>query len=497
MEKKLSKKYWLIVMTSFKSDESFLEKISIGAIGAKKVFEYLQNQELDPIELERGSMNYKIWKKIKIKRIRVPDILCVRCGIRIESRAKTKLEISMSHSLSDPERGWDYGMKDNDYVAFVVCDKIGERPIDWQADNLIQFVSIKNLRLAEKEKMVLYVKPKGSEEGFEARITWPAATASADGIIKESTAERIQYEREKDGRIISLKTSKKGLKMIPLVHTGDIVHKNQVLASVIPVSMTFSCDSVDYNYFLGNLSNPALSERYTASKALSFFNNSEVQTNLSSLLDNPDEHIYVKLEAAASLARFGISQGYNFIKKCIGSSYLQNVLESVIVLAEIKTDTSCKMLCDILNDNNNDPEIRAAAAWGIGELKNKTALDALVRSFSEVNENIKIEAARSLAKLTKNYSPEILNSFTKSTAIQKPGIAWALTKSNSIVLDQLINALSDDDSKHWISYIIGTQGESRYITDIEKLKTKYPEVYFAVTVLWKIMTSWVYKLNEY
>ncbi|KJU83564.1 hypothetical protein MBAV_004233 [Candidatus Magnetobacterium bavaricum] len=483
-------------MASFKSDESFLEKISIGAIGTQKVFEYIKHQKFDPIELERGSMSYKIWKKIKIKRIRVPDILCIRCGIRIESRAKTKLEISMSHSLSDPERGWDYGMKDNDYVAFVVCDKVGERPVDWRADNLIQFVSIKDLRQAEKEKMVLYIKPKGAEEGFEARIIWPAAIASADGIVKESTTERIQYKRKEDGRTISLKISKKGLKMIPLVHTGDIVDKHQVLASVIEIYKTFSCESVDYKHCLGNLSNPALSERYTASKALSFFNNSEVQAGLSSLLDNPDEHVYVKLEAAASLARFGINQGYNFIKQCLSSGYLQNVLESVIVLAEIKTETSCEILCDILSNHDN-PEIRAAAAWGIGELKNKTALDTLVRSFSEINENIKIEAARSLLKLTKEYSPDILNSFLKSTAIEKPGIAWALAKSDSIGLDQLIDAISDDDSKHWISYIIGTQGESRYINDIEKLKTKYPEVYFAVTVLWKIITSWVYKLNEY
>ena len=129
-------------MASFKTDESFLEKISIGAIGTQKVFSVLKQQGHEPIELERGSMNYKIWKKIKIKRIRVPDILCVDNGIRIESRAKTKLEISMSHSASDPDRGWDYGMKENDYVAIVICEKHGEEPIDWTADNLVQFISI-------------------------------------------------------------------------------------------------------------------------------------------------------------------------------------------------------------------------------------------------------------------------------------------------------------------------------------------------------------------
>ena len=34
-------------------------------------------------------------------------------------------------------------------------------------------------------------------------------------------------------------------------------------------------------------------------------------------------------------------------------------------------------------------------------------------------------------------------------------------------------------------------------TEIERLKERDPEVYFAVTVLWKIMTSWIWELEEY
>ena len=45
---------------SFKTDESFLEKLAIGAIGARAVFESLKLQGHLPIELERGSMNHKI-----------------------------------------------------------------------------------------------------------------------------------------------------------------------------------------------------------------------------------------------------------------------------------------------------------------------------------------------------------------------------------------------------------------------------------------------------
>ena len=52
---------------SYKTDESFLEKLAIGAVGTQKVIKNLITQEHEPIELERGSTGYKIWKSIKIK----------------------------------------------------------------------------------------------------------------------------------------------------------------------------------------------------------------------------------------------------------------------------------------------------------------------------------------------------------------------------------------------------------------------------------------------
>jgi hypothetical protein len=89
----------------FKTDESFLAKVSQGASGTKRVYENLTKQCHKPIELEYGSMGFKIWKqRIKIKRVCVPDLLCVNCGRRIESRAKTDLQVSMSHSTSDEKR---------------------------------------------------------------------------------------------------------------------------------------------------------------------------------------------------------------------------------------------------------------------------------------------------------------------------------------------------------------------------------------------------------
>ena len=312
---------------SYKTDTSFLEKISIGAVGTRRVFEDLRRQGHTPIELERGSMSFKIWKAIKIKRIRVPDILCIDCGVRVESRAKTRLEISMSHSFTNQERGWDYGLEDNDLVALVACKRVGNRPVDWEADELVQYVAVGELRAAQNAGLVVSVQPKGAEEGFETRITWPSSVASAAGKVKEITDARLQYQRQSDGRTITLRLSKQGMLLTPLVQEGDTVIANQILASVVSVFQKFSCsEKMTEGDYIADLSSPALSDRYMASKALSHYRSAESGNALTQEMSDTKEHIYVRSEAAASLARRGANDGMTFIEGCLSDRYLENRL---------------------------------------------------------------------------------------------------------------------------------------------------------------------------
>ena len=111
---------------SFKPDASFFRKIVIGAVGTRAVIADLAPHGHRFIELERGSTDTKLWKDVKRKRVRIPDLLCLNCGTRIECRAKTDLELAMSHSPTDAERAWDFGMVDSDWIAFPVC-KFGGR----------------------------------------------------------------------------------------------------------------------------------------------------------------------------------------------------------------------------------------------------------------------------------------------------------------------------------------------------------------------------------
>ena len=483
---------------SFKTDESFLEKLAIGAIGARSVFADLQRQGHRPIELERGSMGYKIWKNIKIKRLRVPDLLCLNCGTRVEARAKTQLEMSMSHSLSDPERGWDKGLGDRDVVALSICTKTGKGPTDWKANPLIQFVSAASLRKAFAENQVVTEKPKGAGEGFELRVTWPSAVASSDGVISALTAERLQFKREPDQRTISLALTRKSISLQPLAKVGDKICAGQIIASVVPVTSTLLCSgNAAPSGFLEMLASPAVADRYTAAKALSHLHDPAASAVLTQRMVDEREHIYVRLEAAAGLARGGDAAGTAFIQQTLQGLYLEHRLEAVIILGEIPTNDSRDALTAVLLDQAQHPEIRAGAAWALGELQQPSSVDALVRVFLELAEPIRIEAARALRKIAATTGANVAAKLPAAQDDQRAGIAWAVSRSGRARIEELLPLLVDDDARRWVAYILGTQDPGQFVGQVEELRRRDPEVYFAVTVLWKILASWVYGVEEY
>ncbi len=487
---------------SYKTDESFLSKLAIGAVGTQRVLQHLQSCGHSPIELERGSTGYKVWKNIKIKRFRVPDLMCLDCGRRVESRGKTNLEISMSHSLSDPERDWQYGLDNGDYVAFVTVESAGERPIDYQAHQLVQYVSVKDMLDSYQQNRVIVSQAKGSQEGFEQRINWPITPVKSPGTITEIDDNTVKYKKDENQRTISYKRTRNAqghtVKLDPCVNEGDRVIANQIIASVVPVKQSFPCKrDVTSAYYIDLLKNTSAVKRYVAVKALSLSNPDEAKNAFVERLQDNDEHIYIKLEAAAGLMRLADERGLEFLQNQLHDSYLEHRLETVIVLGEIEQEQATSLLRRTLTDASQYYEIRAGAAWALGELQDRHALDLLVDSFGEVDEEIRIEAARALAKLSRVAGQDVAEKITGTQADKRPGIAWALSQAGISDVDVLMKTLVDTDARQWAAYIIGLQDESRFAGQLEVLKEQDPEVYFAATVLWKIMSSWIYGLEEY
>jgi hypothetical protein len=60
-----------------------------------------------------------------------------------------------------------------------------------------------------------------------------------------------------------------------------------------------------------------------------------------------------------------------------------------------------------------------------------------------------------------------------------------------------IIAGADDNLRRWISYIVGYGKDNFVQADVEAICKADPEVYFAASVLWQIVASWVHDLKEY
>ena len=182
-------------IVGFKEDADFARFVSVGAIGAAAVANHLESQfDHQTIELERYAMANKVWQT-KVKRLRLPDLLCVRCGLRVESRAKSKLKIMLSH-LDSPGRKWDDGgMRDEDLFAFLLAD-ISQDPPHCGPPIFFTTAALQASISNAKQSA-----PKAASEGSEITLTWPCWVPGKRGrFVRIDNEDRIVFEGE-DGKV--------------------------------------------------------------------------------------------------------------------------------------------------------------------------------------------------------------------------------------------------------------------------------------------------------
>lgn len=489
---------------NFKTDDSFLRKLAVGAAGTNATIAQLKTMGFNPIELERGSTGFKIWKKIKIKRVRVPDILCLNTGMRFESRGKTKLEISMSHSLNDPKRAWDAGMRDDDLVSIVLFEQNDDSPINLKQGSPVHFVTVRDMRQAFSAKQVSITQPKGVEEGSEIRVKWTCAAANQRSVVLAVEPGRMSLAPVSGARkqSIQLNRSKGKITLLPQVNVGETVEANQIVAAVVPVNIALQCSaSVNEAYFTDKLASVNLSERYAAAKALRYRGYTTARPVLESRMTDADEDIYVQLEAAAALAACDDDpRGWEFMESKLRSPVmtvpLETQLETIIVASEIPNTRSEQLLIEVLQDSQRDDELRAGAAWALGQFVSPVSATALVDTFNSSPLAVKIEAVRALLRIAEPQIPHLTNLLKNGDPAKRDGLAWVLARTGKFNPADMLEQ-SDENLRKWISYIVG-YGKDRFIqNDVEAICSADSEVYFAASVLWQIVASWVNELKEY
>ncbi len=366
---------------AFKANASFFRMIALGAVGAQVVQDHLNALGHEIVELERGSLSTKIWSDVKRKRVRIPDLCCTSCGVRVESRAKTRPDLRMSHSTRDAERAWDYGMLDSDWVAFPVLSSQedywsaggldAERSLwrerirtSWKSDGYLNFFKVASFRGVPFEQ----IGRKGVTEGSEIQIKWSARFALEDGHVTRLDGNKIHYttvgapERQRHYRL--------GSNLSPVLHEGQRFERHQVIAAQAPpldVEELQCQGGCDRRLIAEMLRSRERTSRFAGCKLARLARSGALVDAIRELAQDAVEDTYVRMEARLFLcAVAGENADAWFREILLDHPDDQMRLEAVVALAEVQTPSAFRLLSLVLEDRAQPLYLRSACAWAIG-----------------------------------------------------------------------------------------------------------------------------------
>ena len=346
-----------------KVDSSFLKFVTMGALGARRVCELMAHAGLQPIELERYSRSNKIWST-KVKRLRLPDLLCVRTGLRVEVRAKSKLTIKMSDAPTNPDRRWNTGLAPRDMIAFVLIREAEDGALH-AAENAELFW-VESLQATEDNSRL--GPPKSASEGAERDREWPSIVASNNGVVQAVDATRISTRLE-GGRNQTYQLRGKTAYFGP---GQPFLTESQFLAGLPTAKAAFpNPRQVRWNP-RAMLRSDSPIDRYVAVKALGVVGGAPDFPAISNIADHDPEG-RVALEAAASLTRLGSDHGLELLRAAIDDPQVPFLrMEAVLALSELYGTPLATRCADLLTEYAQaealaDDEVRQAAIWGLGK----------------------------------------------------------------------------------------------------------------------------------
>ncbi len=437
----------------FKTDSSFLRFLTMGALGVQQTISQLESFGFRPIELERYCASNKIWTT-KVKRLRLPDLLCVRTGLRVEVRAKNDLKIRMSDAPNNPDRVWDAGLRDEDLVAFITCHNSEEeiRP----AQSAV-FFAVGDLRNSVETSIL--GPPKSASEGAERDRTWPCTVPKQNGEVLSVEEGRIRTLLESGRRQTYTLRGK-----TPYVQPGDqFIGLETMIAGTVSSPVDVNERLADTWDTLGSLQSPFDIDRYSASKALPFSDNISVNDSVVSLENAFDTETEerVALEMGSSLARMGSAQGFDFILSKIenaGENYIP--MEVVFILTEIGDNHSATELENIAtSEQYAENELRQAAVWGLGKAGAKS-YGKLIQFLDDVEDDVALHAITAFDSDTPNaIIDQLVALLVDGNPRQKAAICEVLRLINTdYVINQLVQvAMKNADHKSWIIAALGKQ----------------------------------------
>jgi len=478
--------------------------LAVGAVGAQAVQQHLNALGHHVVELERGSLATRIWRDVKRKRVRIPDLCCTRCGVRIESRAKTSTDLSMSHSPSDAERAWNYGMLDSDWIAFpILAAEEGawsagalesrrslwrERTLTtWRVEGRINLFSVESFRgVAPKQ-----LEAKGVSEGSEVQVKWKARFAPDSGKVVKVSSGRLDYSL--DENTSRVRHFRLGADERAFLAQGSQFQANQVVAGQItPLTTDASrcaggCDTAKLKQMLGSRERTV---RFTGCKLARLAKDATLAREIRELAEDGEEDAYVRMEAKSYLCEVAGDSADDQFRSTLSDTDDQMRLEAAVALAETRTPSSFALLHSVLEDAEQPLFLRSACAWGIGCHGTKEAAEVLVRAFADVAPEIRQEALIALQDLGPVGFDPLLKGLKAASTEIAAGAAETLRRIRGAPAKE-IATLAEQAGSTWPTWALAHLPKDAVTPYIADLQSKRPDVHYAVSVLWTFLESWI------
>jgi hypothetical protein len=330
--------------------------------------------------------------------LRLPDLLCVKTGLRVEVRAKSDLKIKMSDAPNNPDRAWDAGLRADDLVAFIACFDSESGPM---AADEATFFSVHALRASVGGSKL--GPPKSASEGSERDREWPAIIPSRDGVVEQvrTGPEEIQggklvvlMDEENDRRPPRRQTYTLNGKNA-YVCPGDRFRGKASIIAGLPPALARLQDYCAHTYDpLAALDSPNDVDRYSAAKAVPYRQDLGAQAvgRLETLI-RQEVGSRVALEAAGAAAAMGSVTGQDYIRGLLTAGHLAALrMEAIFILTELRTPFALDELRRVADGQSlTGNEFRQAAVWGIGKSGHRSYHD-LLRYIDDDDENVALHA---------------------------------------------------------------------------------------------------------
>lgn len=439
----------------FKADTSFLRFLTMGAAGARKTMAQLSAHGFQPIELERYCASNKIWAT-KVKRLRLPDLLCVRTGLRIEVRAKSDLKIRMSDAPTNPERRWDSGLRDDDVAAFIACSDDHGTPVP--ADEAV-FFTVSDLRASVDTSTL--GPPKSASEGAERDRTWPCIVPSKNGEVQYVNADllRVMMDADEGQRPRQQTYQLRGKSSY--VKAGDrFVGASSILAGTARQRARLAAYLEQTYDPIGNLGAPDAVDRYAAVKSLPFRDDlrDRAISAIEKRLDKETED-RVLLEAAGAGTALGSTKASEKLAAMLWNQERADLrMEAVLILTELRAPDAREILNRVARDPRfHGEEIRQAAVWGLGKAGLRKYGD-LIPFIGDKDRDLALHAIAGFgddagAKVIDRLIEELIS----GDQDRAPAASEALRViGNELVLEHLVAAMrARQDAAPWLLATIG------------------------------------------